>query len=236
MWNNYPFSEWTPDWDALESLSSEQRVAVLQSNWVTVYDEANKINEKFNKVLDNNKKLEWLKILNHPKAKSLYDFVISSEENQNWYLENSDKIKLLEDWIEILWDEFYLEDEIAEENWSSIWNDNWNTYFSTNSGKNYANSQWKWIPTDWPKYTDFLPWSDINKSKFLTDVLWLKYAGFRNWNNGRFYHQSTDAHYLSGKTPNSEHSYNLHFNDTAILTADPDMKSWAFILRCIKIK
>ena len=219
---NYPFSQWTIEWDYLKWVASEVRNAIMDVTWI--YDEANSINE-----------IEDILKLNHPRTQALYDYVTSSEENKEWYLENTENIKLVSDWIEILWDVFCLEDEKAEENGEDIWNNSWYTYFTFDSAQEHAKSQWKRVPSkdDWEKYTDFLPWSDKNKVNFLTQVLWLAFAGLRSWNNAYYGSQSTNADYWSS-TPNSTNAYYLYFNASGINPAGNSVRGYAFSLRCLK--
>lgn len=239
-----PFSQWTIEWDHLISVSSEVRNAILDASWI--YEEANKINEErsntndaIDQVLstkeeDNVDKWEIESILevNHPRSQALYDFVTSSEENKEWYLKNQENIKLVDDWIEILWDVFCLKDEKAPD-WEWISNNNWHAYFDYISAQKHAEENWKRIPQDWSKYTEFLPWEDENKVKFLTKVLWLSFAGYRSWYNGYYNDQSTFAYYWSSTTY-SFNAYHLYFTTSYINPANNHGRGNGFRVRCLK--
>lgn len=122
-------------------------------------------------------KLNWLlssELLNHPKAMEFINW-LNKWNNREWFKENKNNLKLVDNWIEILWDIFAINDEKAQDSDKWIWNHNWNSLFSITA----ANMTWWNIP-DWKKYIDFLPWDDKNKVDFLTKVLGLKYTGYHD--------------------------------------------------------
>lgn len=52
----------------------------------------------------------------HPREKAFDGWLESKQQNQVWYEQNRDKLKLVDDGIEILGDVFCLENEQAESN------------------------------------------------------------------------------------------------------------------------
>lgn len=242
-----PFSEWTIEWDHLIWVTPKVRNAIMDVTGI--HDYANDINKVVDQVLiNNNKKIEKIDELeksenkdpienilqsNHPRSNALYDYVTSSEENKQWYLKNIENIKLVDDWIEILWDVFYLEDEKAPD-WEWITNNEWYTYFDFYSARKHAELQWKRVPSndDWRKYKDFLPRSDKNRVNFLTQVLWLSFAGTRYWSNN-YYYNSTYTHYWSSTPYASYAYYSIGFNADNIIASCCN-RYHGFSLRCLK--
>ncbi len=226
--NKYSFSEWIIE----NNISQKRTLWFLQTNIQAKIYQILDFNWGTSDIMNNNLLLNKILELNHPRSQALYDFVTSSNENLNWYLKNTENIKLVEDWIEILWDEFYLEDERVPD-WEWISNHNWYTYFDFDSAQKHIESNWKKFQIDWNKYTDFLPWNNENKSNFFTKVLWLNFAGYCVWSNNYYYNQSTNIFYWSS-SPYSTLAYTLQFNTSNILLPSNNNRAYRFSVRCIK--
>lgn len=132
------------------------------------------INKHFEEAILINNKVSELLNIDHPMSRNLYNWVMSSAENIDWYMLNSDNLKLVTWWINILWDVFELEDEKVSDEEIKEWiiNYNWLTYFKHFIVEDYLLSKWKKLP-NWNKYIKFLPWNFNNKVNFLIHVLWL---------------------------------------------------------------
>jgi hypothetical protein len=125
-----------------------------------------------------------------------------------------------------------LEDEKEEGNWKDILNYNWHTYFTWDSALQHAEKNWKRIPTkdDWKKILRFLPWDNKNAMKFITDVLWLSFAG---WYFNSFDDQSNFAYYWTSTVEeNQNNPFALIFKDKFIMM--DYNKKCGFSLRCLK--
>lgn len=171
----------------------------------------------------------------HPRGKDLYEFVISSPENKLWYQQNIDKIRLVENGIEIQGLTFSLENEIAPDNGSNIWNQEGNTYFSFEAAQKHAADQGKRVPTDaeWQKLDVFLPKGQA--AKFLLDVLKAPLAGFHN-TYGPTIHNSGYNAYLWSATPYEAITVYRRFQkygNSTVFRSHYE-KSLGFTLRCVK--
>jgi hypothetical protein len=151
-------------------LSRFTSTSVLWLLWYT-YDTHNtwkkvlsKEQRKIDMWIDNEK--------DHPKYKE-FNTWLDLDWNREWYEKNKWLIKLVNWWLYINWDIFYLEDEKSEDSeW--IFNIDWNTYFEKESVYDYLKTHWKEIPENWWKYIKMLPWNSNNKIFFLKNVLWLQ--------------------------------------------------------------
>lgn len=215
--SKYPFSPGTPEAEALNDLSWEGRVAILQAT--ELYKDA--VHEAL------------VREQNHPRMKAFQDWLTESKANKAWYTANKDKLKFVTDGISILGDVFFLDDEQAEENGVDVWNYEGNTYFTFDAAQEHARSQGKQIPASWSKYIDFLPGNDANKLKFLSNVLWLKFSGLRNWKYGEMHNQGTDAYYWLTSSDAKEGEY-LYFDTKNIYTGDKADRTNGFPIRCLK--
>lgn len=176
-----------------------------------------------------------LSATHHPRLKPFIWWLNKSHENKTWFVQNKDNFKLVDDGIEILGDLFCLEDEVSKNLWSEITNDNWNTYFTYDLAMKHALSEWKTLPSDWSKYIDFLPGDSANKLSFLTDVMWLKLAGFRTWNYVAYNNQSVDACYWSSMA-NLPYAYAMCFDKSNLAAINKKYRTLWFSVRCIKNK
>lgn len=185
------------------------------------------------------KKACWKALLtnwkNHPRFDVFLYWVNRNGMNQTWYQENIDKLRLVDDWIDILWDVFCLEDEVANSNGIDVFDNCWNVHFTYKAALNHAKAKGKEIPSDWFKYLNFLPWNDTNKVRFLTDVMWIKRAGYRVLANKNYSCHGVDSFYWSnddGWTLACSNSYIA----TEILPAKMSLKPVALSLRCLKTR
>lgn len=157
MNNDYPYSFYTPEFEVLKKLSDTEKNIIVQNH--PLYDEALTTNKDVNRILEEKKLIEEIRLIDHPSALGLYNFIILNEENKAWYLRNIGKINLVNNWIVINNIEFSLEDEVL----------NWESTFDFSQAKEL----WIKFIDDWRRIVEFLP-RDSDKWKFLRDVLLLK--------------------------------------------------------------
>lgn len=175
----YPFSEWTAESLVLQELSSNDRITILQATQVykDACDEA------------------LIRNLNHPRSEAFYKWLNNSPVNRDWYETNKNKLKLIPDGIEILWDVFCLDDESIVVNIDWVKREEANSYFNYESAVKYSHSVWKHMVDDWSKYVSFLPGDLDNKIDFLSNVLWLKFAWMYQARNSEIQQSSLVAYY-----------------------------------------
>ncbi len=231
----YPFSPWTVEWEALKKIKPEERFAILQNT--EVWDEAERMNSKINLAfLERGPKriLERIKNENHPRYDWLVNWLQYSRLNLNWFKENIwTNFDLVSDWIMLLWDVFELENETIEsietnKGINGVVNDWKGTKFTFYAALDYAKKVWKIVPTEWHKYKWFLPWSEENKINFLIDVLWLQYNGvcYPNFSG----HYGSVGYYCSSKEEM------LYISPNTLNSRAYGSKGAMASLRCIKKK
>jgi len=190
--DGYPFSQWTPEWELLKKAGAgEQRNSILDRFWVL--DDAIRDNSRFIDILEND----------HPRTEALRNWLLRGDKkNLEWYRKNEKDLCLVnygeQYGIQMLWDVFCLEDEKVDEltDWVTFYD--WIYYFDYDVAIKHAESQWKRLPEEWSKYTNFLPWDWENVAEFLFWVLWLKTAWIRKTEKSwRFSYYSSNANYWS---------------------------------------
>ncbi len=100
----------------------------------------------------------------------LNNWLARSNENNVWYEKNKDKLKITQNWIEILWDIFTFEDKKIDESYTN----KENYLYDKDQFLNKSNLLNNNLVTEWKKYIDFIPWNTENKLSFLIWVLWLE--------------------------------------------------------------
>jgi len=205
--------------------------------------EKNPVVEK--KLIQTNSPIEKLKNSiwkpqEHPRAKALLEWIWQGTENVDWYVNNvwNGSFDLItdSDWehlLKIQWNNWRLEDEKMSEDLERwIWNSDWNTYFDFSAQQKLF---WDNVPKtdDWEQLVAFLPWDNINKSIFLTQVLWLKFAGCCRRLGGKTRYTSPGAYYGCGNSMNFMYPYCFFFWDGEITVKDAPSNP-ALSFRCFK--
>lgn len=170
---------------------------------------------------------------NHPRFDSFMYWVNRSSSNHDWFHENIDKIRLVDDWIEILGDVFCLEDEESIGNWVDVFDYCWSFHFTYQAAQRHVKATGRQMPSNWFKYLDFLPWSDKNKVSFLTDVLGMRRAGYRILANRSYSCYGEHSFYWS----NDEGwvlACSNRYIATDLIPARINYKPIALSLRCLK--
>lgn len=137
--------------EAYEKLPSDDKIFLRD---IKHHAEANKM------------QIDMILLQNHPLSKKLHNWINSSEKNKKWYAENTNKLRLVPNWIEILWEIYDLED-ISPKKKSFILDD---LKWSRSDAENYAKKVWKSIP-DWASVVRIFP-RDSWES-FFKDVMWM---------------------------------------------------------------
>lgn len=124
--------------------------------------------------------------IDHPFSMSFFNWINSDPDNRKWYLKNINKIKLVPNGIEILWDVYDLEDSIDPNIFSRSVIDQERWYRI--AAQKYAEQNWKEIP-DWTKVVRFFPaktWPS-----FFTDVM--KMSRLYLWSSSDTIHSSKNV-------------------------------------------
>lgn len=124
--------------------------------------------------------------IDHPFSMSFFNWINSDPDNRKWYLKNINKIKLVPNGIEILWDVYDLEDSIDPNVFSRSVIDQERWYRI--AAQKYAEQNWKEIP-DWTKVVRFFPaktWPS-----FFTDVM--KMSRLYLWSSSDTIHSSKNV-------------------------------------------
>lgn len=177
--------------------------------------------------------------LTHPREQAFVTWLGRNQSNIDWYTGNREQFKLVNDWILILDDEFYLDDEKAEidvhDKDRQVWNHKGNSYFTFDWAQTHALAHSRRIPEDWHKYTKFLPGDDVNKLGFLIDVLWLNL-----WGNLYWLSRVMDAHghfgYYWSSMAHANKGVSMNFNAHSIFPKAHCRLNNAFSVRCLKPK
>lgn len=124
--------------------------------------------------------------IDHPFSMSFFNWINSDPDNRKWYLKNINKIKLVPNGIEILWDVYDLEDSIDPNIFSRsvIDQERWDRI----AAQKHAEQNWKEIP-DWTKVVRFFPaktWPS-----FFTDVM--KMSRLYLWSSSDTIHSSKNV-------------------------------------------
>lgn len=115
----------------------------------------------------------------HPRYKELQKWISSEKINKLWYKKNSDKIKLVEDWIYIAWEIWDLDDLKSTEKNNRDIN---GTFFYPNEAIEELEIQWKDLVLIedfgklWELFEDDTEYkiSEIEQVKFLKNIIGLK--------------------------------------------------------------
>lgn len=133
----------------------------------------------------NKMEVERILKMDHPKSRNFYDWINICSENKSWYFKNANKVKLVPDGIEILWDVYDLEDTIPPKD---------ATRWSRTQATKFLLKSWKRIPSWW-KLISILP--DKFRQEFLYNVMWFQWRYL--WADVNQFHTSKDRVVLWSK-------------------------------------
>lgn len=171
----------------------------------------------------------------HLRAKALHDFVIQSEATKAWYLQNQDKIKLVDDGIELQGLVFCLDNEEDQANGVDVWNNEGHTYFTFDAAQKHAAEHGKRVPTDeeWQNLVDFLP--EFKSISFFIDVLKVPLVGYRSPDESALQFHGIFTYLWSSSEIHATGAYSrhLHYRFIKVLRSY-NLKTFGFNVRCVK--